>query len=140
MSAPSPADVARRWLRFAQDDLKLAEATAATGAYAPHLGCFHAQQCAEKALKAILVYLQIVFPFRHDLNQVRDLIPPGWGVTTAFPDLSWLTQWATVGRYPGNWPEATDQAARDAAAQARDVWETVLNDLDQHGMDVSAFR
>jgi hypothetical protein len=58
----------------------------------------------------------------------------------AFPDLSWLTQWATVGRYPGNWPEATDRDANDAAALARDVWETVLSDLDQHGLDVSAFR
>jgi hypothetical protein len=46
-----------------------------------------------------------------------------------------LSQWATVGRYPGNWPEATDQDARDAVRQARAVWETVLDDLDRHGMD-----
>jgi hypothetical protein len=51
-----------------------------------------------------------------------------------------LTQWAIEGRYPGNWPEATEQDARDAAALARDLWETVLADLDRHGLDVSAFR
>jgi HEPN domain-containing protein len=140
MSVPTPADVTRRWLRFAHEDLKLAEAAATTGDYAPHIACFHAQQCAEKALKAILVFLQIGFPYRHDLDEIVRLIPPSWHVSSAYPDLSWLTQWATVGPYPGNWPEATDQNALDAAQQARDVWETVLDDLNRHGLDVSAYR
>jgi HEPN domain-containing protein len=122
MTAPGPADAAGRWLRFAREDLKVAEAAATSDDFAPHIGCFHAQQCAEKALKSILVYLQLTFPFRHDLDEIRDLIPPGWFVSIAFPDLSALTQWAIVGRYPGNWPEATDQDARDAAQQARDIW------------------
>ena len=137
---PSPADAARRWLRFAQDDLTVAERAATTADLAPHIGCYHAQQCGEKALKAILVFLQIRYPLRHDLDEVRDLIPPGWDVVTAHPDLSALSQWATVGRYPGNWPEATDQDSRDAASQARAVWDAVLHDLDRHGLDVSTFR
>jgi HEPN domain-containing protein len=136
----SPADEARRWLQFARVDLRVAEREAATGEFAPHVGCFHAQQSAEKAIKAILVYLSIPFPFRHDLDGLRNLVPAGWHVVTAFPMLGSLTQWAMTGRYPGNWPEATDRDAQDAAALARDVWETVLNDLDQHGLDVSAFR
>lgn len=140
MTAVGPADEAKRSQRFARDDLTTAERAAITGELAPHIGCFHAQQCAEKALKAILVFLQIRFPFRHDLDEVRDLIPAGWDVVTAHSDLSVLTQWATVGRYPGNWPEPTDQDASDAARQARAVWETVLDDLDCHGLDVSAFR
>jgi HEPN domain-containing protein len=140
MTTPSPADAARRWLRFAQDDLNVAESAVASGDFAPHIGCYHAQQCGEKALKAILVFLQIRFPFRHDLDEARDLIPPGWDVVTAHPSLGSLSQWATVGRYPGNWPEATDQDARAAARQARAVWDTILDDLDRHGLDVSAFR
>jgi HEPN domain-containing protein len=71
MNAPSPADMAGRWLQFARDDLQVAEGATKDGEYAPHIGCFHAQQSSEKALKAILVCLQITFPFRHDL------IPPG---------------------------------------------------------------
>ena len=140
MTPPTPADAAKRWLRFALDDLTVAEGAVARGDFAPHIACFHAQQCAEKALKAILVFLQIRFPFRHDLNEVRGLIPTGWDVVTAHPRLGALSQWATVGRYPGNWPEATDQDARDAAKEARAVWETVLDDLDRHGLDVRAFR
>jgi HEPN domain-containing protein len=97
----------------------MAESSAASGDFAPHIACYHAQQCGEKALKAVLVFLQMQFPFRHDLDEVRDLIPSGWNVVTVHPSLGSLSQWATVGRYPGNWPEATDQDARAAARPAR---------------------
>jgi HEPN domain-containing protein len=140
VAAPSIITETRRWLRFAHDDLKTAELAASSLDLAPHVGCFHAQQACEKAIKAILVFLQIPFPFRHDLDGLRNLVPVGWDILTAHPRLGTLTDWATVGRYPGNWPEATDTDARDAARQARAVWETVLNDLDRHGLDVSAFR
>jgi HEPN domain-containing protein len=140
MSVPTPASECRRWLRYGLEDLKMAEAVTATAGLAPHIGCFHAQQAAEKAIKAILVLLQIRFPFRHDLDELRDLIPAGWDVVTAHPNLAILSQWATIGRYPGNWPEATDTDARDAARQARAAWETVLDDLERHGFDVSALR
>jgi HEPN domain-containing protein len=137
---PSPSDEAKRWLRFAQDDLKVADNAAASTDFAPHIGCIHAQQAAEKAIKAILVFLSISFPFRHDLDALRNLIPAGWDVVTIHPRLGSLSQWATVGRYPGNWPEATDQDARSAAREARALWDTILDDLDRHGLDVSAFR
>ena len=62
MSADSPADEARRWLAFARDDLAAAEHAVASGDGAPRIGCYHAQQAGEKAIKAGLVYLQIRFP------------------------------------------------------------------------------
>jgi len=139
MTSPNPADAARRWLQFARDDLVVAERVAATGDLAPHIGCYHAQQCGEKALKAVLVFLQIRYPFSRDLDDIRDLIPQSWDVVTAHPDLSSLRKWATVGRYPGNWPETTDKDARDSARQARAVWDTVLDDPARHGLDVSRF-
>ena len=140
MSVVTPADEARRWLHFAQGDLVTTEMVASAAVLAPHIGCYHAQQAVEKALKSIFVYLQLRFPFIHDLDELRDHLPPGWDVVNQHPNLSALTQWAVEGRYPGNWPEATDIDARDAARQARAVWETVLNDLERHGLDVSAFR
>lgn len=140
MTANLPADEARRWLAFARDDLTVAEESAGPGRIAPHIGCYHAQQAVEKALKSIFVFVQMRFPFRHDLDELRDHLPPGWQVSNAHPDLSMLTQWAVEGRYPGNWPEATDVDVRVAARQARAVWHTVLDDLERHGLDVSAFR
>lgn len=139
MSVPTPASEAQRWLRFAQYDLTAAESIA-TGDLASHICCYHAQQSVEKALKAILVFLQLQVPFVHDLDAIRNLIPAGWHVLNRHPSLAFLSGWAVRGRYPGNWPEATDQDAQVAASQARAVWETVLNDLDAHGLDVSAFR
>lgn len=36
--------------------------------------CFHAQQTAEKSLKAILVYYDKPFPRTHDIEELLDLI------------------------------------------------------------------
>jgi HEPN domain-containing protein len=35
--------------------------------------CFHCQQCAEKYLKALLLYRAVVFPRTHDLRLLLDL-------------------------------------------------------------------
>ena len=42
--------------------------------------CWLAQQSAEKALKAILVFLALDFPRRHDLDALRNLVPDDWQV------------------------------------------------------------
>jgi HEPN domain-containing protein len=88
-----------------------------------------AQQAAEKALKGALVAEGINFPFRHDLDALRSLLPQGWRVKTEHPDLAELTEWAVEARYPGDWPEATVDDAKRAVAQARAVVESVRADL-----------
>ncbi len=43
--------------------------------------CFHAQQCAEKYLKAVLHQRRIKFPKTHDLVELMDLavkVDPSW--------------------------------------------------------------
>ena len=44
--------------------------------------------------------MEIEFPFTHDLDRLRDLLPEGWRVKTEFPDLAELTIWAVEARYP----------------------------------------
>jgi hypothetical protein len=46
-------------------------------------------------------------PFWHNLDALRNLLPPGWSVKQEHPDLAELTAWAVEARYPGDWPEAT---------------------------------
>ena len=41
----------------------------------PRHVCWLAQQAAEKAIKAVLVFLQIDFPRSHDLDALRNLAP-----------------------------------------------------------------
>jgi len=122
---------ARRWLTYAEEDL--AAARALSGGGAPRHVCWLAQQAAEKALKAVLVFLQIDFPFWHDLDALRNLIPDGWSVKEEYPDLAELTQWAVESRYPGDWPEATEADAGAAIEQAGAVHRSVCDGFQRLG-------
>jgi HEPN domain-containing protein len=125
----------QRWLRYAREDLLAAEAMLGQQNMWPRHACWLAQQSAEKALKAILVFLQIDFPRRHDLDEQRNLVPEGWRVKTDHPDLAALTEWAVESRYPGEWSDATEDEARVAVQQARSVWNSVSADFAQRGID-----
>jgi len=135
MSAPEHEEEARRWIRYALEDLSEAELLIERSESVPRHACWMSQQSVEKVLKSILVFLQIPFPRKHDLDALRNLIPEGWSVKESFPDLAELTEWAVEARYPGDWPEATDEEARSAVNQARSLWETVMSDFEQHEFD-----
>jgi len=109
--------------------------TARKGGVAPRLACFHAQQAAEKSIKSIFVFLQVDFPFTHNLDRLRDLLPDGWTVKEDFPDLASLSEWAVEPRYPGDLREATHEDAEAAVEQARNVYEATLKDLENHGYE-----
>jgi HEPN domain-containing protein len=111
----------QRWLRYAREDLEAAEALVEQQTVVPRHICWLAQQAAEKALKAVLVFLGVEFPWRHDLDALRNLIPTDWEVKEKHPDLAELTQWAVEARYPGDWSDATEADARSAVAQAQSV-------------------
>lgn len=125
----------QRWLQYAREDLRAAEEILGREIFLPRHACWLAQQSAEKALKAVLVFHQIDFPRRHDLDEQRNLIPSGWRVKVEHPDLATLTQWAVESRYPGDWSEATEEEATTAVAQARAVWNSIKADFLQHGLD-----
>ena len=133
-----PALEVQRWLRYAREDLMAAEAMFGQQSVAPRHICWLAQQGAEKALKAGLVFLQIDFPRRHDLDAIRNLFPTGWWVKEAYPDLSELTEWAVEARYPGEWPEATEADADAALQQARGIWTSICADFGRHGFRVES--
>lgn len=61
---------ARDWLAFAHDDLAAARCDLAA-----RICCFHAQQAAEKAIKAVLVAHLIDFPWTHSLPTLTKLLP-----------------------------------------------------------------
>ena len=82
--------------------------------------CFHAQQCAEKYLKARLVEAGIEFTKTHDLSAILDyVIPvePDWQPLRE--DLNSLTDQAVEVRYPGTFADADD--AKQAVEVAQKV-------------------
>jgi HEPN domain-containing protein len=121
-----------RWLRYAREDLQIAELIFQQSGV-PRAACFHAQQAAEKAIKAIFVFLQTDFPYTHDLNRLRGLLPEEWPIKENLPDLSGLSLWAVEPRYPGDLPEATEEEAEAIVEQAREILQMILEDLKSHG-------
>lgn len=76
--------------------------------------CFHAQQCAEKYLKARLCRAGIAFERVHDLLALLDQVAsvePAWAAYRE--DLAWLSAFAVAYRYPG------ESADRDSAKDAK---------------------
>ncbi len=69
-------DNARRWFGFAQEDLRVAEVIFAEGLY--NQVCFHAQQCVEKTLKALLSQRGKVPPRTHSITDLLNILPSGW--------------------------------------------------------------
>jgi len=121
-------DESNRWLTYARSDLDVGQMLLNDPHHYPRQVCIMAQQAAEKALKAILVLLEIDFPKTHDLDRLRDLIPPGWQVKTEHPDLADLTIWSVEARYPGDLPYVTEVDAWNALHKAEAVYQSVIND------------
>lgn len=74
---------------------------------------FHAQQAAEKAIKAVLVAHQSDFPKTHDLARLVTFLPKRSTVPVSADDLECLSFFATAGRY----------VIDDATCEAEPGWE-----------------
>lgn len=122
---------AMTWLRYAEEDLRAAELVATRPGFAPRVACYHAQQAAEKALKAVLVGEGQDVILTHDLGVLRDLARPGSRTAAIGVDLGRLSAWQVKGRDPGDWGEATRGDAREAIDAARAVVEAARADLHQ---------
>ena len=124
---------AQRWLRYAEEDLAGAKTLAGDEAAVPRQSCWLAQQSAEKAIKSLLIFLGIDFPRSHDLDLLRNLVPPQRPLKTEPADLAELSEWAVEARYPGEWPDPTPQDAAQALATAGQVLRLVRDDLSTGG-------
>jgi HEPN domain-containing protein len=127
---PDRRELAARWLRWANEDLVLAEHTSTDVDLVPRGACIWAHQAAEKAIKALLIARDIDPPKLHDLDRLAAQLPDG--DSTAFDelDLPELTRWALEGRYPADLDEATTVDAIRAIALARSVVAATVARID----------
>ena len=113
-------------LDYAEDDLKFARHGLTLGEKAPfRLVAYHAQQCAEKALKAFLVYHREDFPFTHNISILLELCEKSADWPTRLQEAEMLTSYAISVRYPGIDESVTFQQARAAILLAQKVKEKV---------------
>jgi HEPN domain-containing protein len=114
----SPAD----WLRHARSDLAYASAPLPPEGLLEGL-CFHAQQAAEKAIKAVLVSQGTTVPRTHNLKTLLEQVRPPVRVPAKVLDAVVLTDYAVQYRYPGDLEPLQDTEYRQAIAHARQVMD-----------------
>jgi HEPN domain-containing protein len=112
----------RGWIEKAESDLKNAGLALGAGEDCPaDTVAFHAQQCAEKYLKALLAMESTDFPKTHDLGALIALLPATGVMRLSVEEQRRLTSYATVTRYPGDYEPVTLAEARRAVVLARRV-------------------
>lgn len=117
------------WIQKAEGDLATArrELRART---APNYdaACFHAQQCAEKYLKALLQEAVTPFGKTHNLSLLLDLLKDQYPALELIrPTLAMLSAYAVEYRYPGE--SADKDVARQAVKMAEEVKQLVAGFL-----------
>ncbi len=123
MNAHSSGEIgdSAKFLESAKEDLwyaNLGKDEHRTGA------AFHAQQAAEKALKALLITEAEGFPKTHDLVALVERLPPRYVGAFDVGALSELNPWAIQGRYPADMPSITTGAMERLLATATSTVET----------------
>jgi HEPN domain-containing protein len=129
MSDPDPPSDARLWLRHAREDLRAGQQLLAEPVGVPRQSAWFAQQAAEKALKALLIFHQRSFPYTHDLERLVRLLPQGVESRFTEFDVESLSTYAVDTRYPG-FPAIDSEGARAAVETAERIVEAVRSDLD----------
>jgi HEPN domain-containing protein len=101
-----PADPIRlaactAWLRRAADDLRMAGFAVAADPPLAEQALFHAQQCAEKAMKAFLAWHDRRFGKTHDLVELgKACVTIDPALREAVEEAESLTSYAVAARYP----------------------------------------
>ena len=94
------SEVSRQWLTEARSELTLARIEKPALVSWEAL-CFHAQQAAEKGLKAVLVHFQVDFPRTHSIGDLIGLLEDhGHPVPGDIQGAKGLTVYAVHTRYP----------------------------------------
>lgn len=89
-----------RWVYFAREDLRMAELAERENIY--NQVCFHSQQCAEKAIKALLLLQGKTPPHTHFLSDLLTLLAPN--PFAASVDVQILDRFYIPVRYPDALP------------------------------------
>lgn len=130
---PDPHEVRlviQQWVQKAENDLQTATHTLQLGEDCPtDTVCFHAQQCIEKYLKALLVLHEIEFPRTHNLGVLIARLPQHTRPRLTPEEQEQLTEYATTTRYPGDYEPISVTEAKQAVRLARRVRQAMRKQL-----------
>ena len=127
---PENLSIVRQWVEKAEHDLRNAEHTLTLEEDCPFdTVCFHAQQCTEKYLKALLLSQSLDFPKTHDLRVLVQLVQSKLSLNLDMAELIKLNRYNIESRYPGNWDPIARPDAEEAVAIAQRVRSTIRHSL-----------
>lgn len=117
------------WIQKAEGDWRIAQRELDSEEPVWDGICFHAQQCAEKYLKAVLEEQEVEVPKIHDLVVLLDRTEE-WSekVAALRSALARLSTFGVATRYPGM--DADEEAAREAMHTAGQVRSAVRQALE----------
>jgi HEPN domain-containing protein len=119
------------WLTYAASDLSVARGPRAEGAL-PAVYAFHAQQAAEKILKAVLIAHDVEPPRTHNIRELSALIEsrtPHEMPEHLYYMANLLTQYAVESRYPDELGDVSEDELETAISMAGDVFAWALEAL-----------
>lgn len=123
----------RRWIEKAENDFRNAEYVLTMQENCPfETVCYHCQQCAEKYLKAFLMYKNVDFPKTHDLVLLFNLLPKNEPLNLRIQDLQPLNRYSVEAQYHGEWEPINELEVRDALVMVRvvrDVFRRMLRSV-----------
>jgi len=98
-----PVETPREWLRYAEQDLRVAEQAMRDELPTYHTICFLCQSAAEKFLKGYLIAQGWTLEKTHDMAALLEMCiehDPEWEALAA--DGAVLNEYIVAGRYPGD--------------------------------------
>ena len=114
--------VVRQWVQKAENDFANAIHTLRLRTHCPtDTVCFHAEQCVEKYLKALLVLHGIEFARTHQIGALLSLLPARVRPDLTLQEQERLTDYAVSTRYPGDYEEIPLAEAQQAVEVTRRV-------------------
>jgi HEPN domain-containing protein len=119
-------EVVRGWIAKAEADLENAEIVLRAGPAGPlDTVAYHAQQCAEKYLKALICSRGDDVPRIHDVEALLTRTRLWEQVDLTIEESRLLTDYATVTRYPGEYEPVSHDEATYAVELAKRVRSAV---------------
>ena len=120
----------KAWMKKARQDLRAAEVDLAADPPIIEDALFHAQQAAEKSIKAFLCWHDRPFRKTHDLRELLDSacsIEPG--IEELRSTIEALTPFAWEFRYPGESEEPSLEETKEYIQVANDFYQKIMSFL-----------